>query len=284
VRIPIADASGLGPGLRRAWIIRLLLAAALASLLVGAFVTVPGGAARSAHRSGRTMVVLDVSGSIEGNDFPAVGRALERAAQEAGPSGAGLVLFSDSAQEALPPGTPQRELLRFLRFFSSRARTAQSESGFTLRHRPGSQPSGPQPAFAALNPWQPHFSAGTAISVGIERARAALGNRGRIILISDFVDSTWDRSALKRQLLAIARTPGLELQPMPLPAVLPGSATPYLKLIDRSLPSTKAAAGSAAAERAQFPRWLVAVAALLAAALAVNELMAVSLRFREARA
>jgi hypothetical protein len=121
--------------------------------------------------------------------------------------------------------------------------------------------------------------------VGIARARSALGGKGRIILISDFVDSTWDRSALKKQLLAIARTRGLELEPIRLPAVLPGAASPYVKLMERSLPKVAApAAPPQSSKGAAFPRWLVALGALLAAALAANELLAVSLRFREARA
>lgn len=289
MRIPLADSTGLATGVRRAWLIRLLLTAALATLLVAAFVTVPGGGARTAQRTGRTVVVLDVSGSIESNDFPAVAKALERAAGEAGSEGAGLVLFSDSAEEALPPGTPLRELLRFRRFFSSRSRDGGTETGLKIIHRPGSRTSPGQPsaplATGGLNPWQPHFSAGTAISAGIAAARAALHGKGRMILISDFVDSTWDRRNLRKELLAIARTPGLELEPIPLPAVLPGSAAPYLHLIERTLPAgAKTGAPATRPDSASFPRWLVVLGALLAVALAVNELLAVSLRFREARA
>jgi len=287
VRIPFADSHGLGTGARRAWLIRLFLAAALGTLLLGAFVAVPGESARAVTRTGRTVVVLDLSGSIEGNDFPAVGRALERAAREAGSSGTGLVLFSDSAEEALPPGTPTRELLRFRRFFSSRSGPGQPESNGTILYRPGRKASTllPPPPTGDLNPWQPHFSGGTAISSGIAVARAALGEKGQMILISDFVDSTWDAKALRKQLLAIARTPGLELEPILLPAVLPGAANPYLHLMERTLPAvSKASAPAGRSETSTFPGWLLVLGGLLATALAANELLAVSLRFREARA
>jgi len=288
VRIPFAESSGLTAAARRAWLIRLALTGALATLLLAAFAAVPGGAVTSSRRTGGTMVVLDVSGSIEGNDFPAAGRALEQAAHEAGSAGAGLVLFSDSAQEALPPGTPTRELLRFRRYFGGPP-TAGLQGGEAtlqaLRKKASSTLPVPLSPTTALNPWQPEFSSGTAISTGIAQARAALGSKGRIIVISDFVDSAWDSRPFQKQLVAIARTPGLQLQPIPLLTFVPGGAAPYLKLVDRLVPRAQNADGTTTTStRASFPGWLVVLGGLVAAALAANELLAVSLRFREAKA
>jgi hypothetical protein len=81
---------------------------------------------------------------------------------------AGLVVFSDSAYEVLPPGTPGRELLPFLRFF-----------------RP--DPNSTTGSFPA-NPWE-DFRAGTRISAGLAEAHASLrsagATKGSILIVSD---------------------------------------------------------------------------------------------------
>ena len=66
---------------------------------------------------------------------------------------AGLILFSDTAYQALPPGTPVTELGSFERFF----RIARPTS-------PGLQPQPPR------SPWTSSFSAGTRISTGLSLA------------------------------------------------------------------------------------------------------------------
>ena len=69
----------------------------------------------------------------------------------------GLVLFSDTAYEAIPPGTPSEALRPLVRYFT--LRPARTE-GFL-------------PTFP-VNPWANSFSAGTKISTGLELARGVI--------------------------------------------------------------------------------------------------------------
>ena len=78
-------------------------------------------------------------------------RRLQRLRRDGGD--AGLVLFSDTAYQALPPGTPVAELGPFERFFRVAPPTT-----------PGLQPQPPR------SPWTSSFSAGTRISTGLSLA------------------------------------------------------------------------------------------------------------------
>jgi hypothetical protein len=163
--IPATEAARLRSAARRTTLVR----AALALLLVGALALALLVARRYDVRhaplvpTGTTgMVVLDMSASVyEG--------AMDETLQKLVDTGerAGLVVFSDSAYELLPPGTPARELLPILRF---------------LKPADGNQGELP------VNPWQ-DFRAGTQISSGLRAAREALVrenvHRGSVVLISD---------------------------------------------------------------------------------------------------
>ena len=122
MRLPLADARALAGAARRTSGVRLALGAVLAGLLAAAVATSSGSAVpRPVATAGgtNTEIVLDVSGSISGLTLPPVGRALRSIARSAGRTGTvGLIVFSDSAVEALPPGTPVRELKPFVRFFT----------------------------------------------------------------------------------------------------------------------------------------------------------------------
>jgi hypothetical protein len=72
----------------------------------------------------------------------------------------GVVLFSDDAYEALPPGTPARELRPFVRFFAPHPRYQHDASG-ALRPR---------------SPWDQSFSAGTSISSANHSRRPSLSS------------------------------------------------------------------------------------------------------------
>jgi von Willebrand factor type A domain len=162
--IPASEGARLRPAVRRTTFLRIALALALIAALALAFV----GARRYDVRyaplvpSGSTgMVVLDMSASVyEG--------AMEETLQKMASTGekAGLVVFSDTAYELLPPGTPGRELLPMIRYLKPTGRAGQ----------------------LAVNPWQ-DFRAGTRISAGLATARLALERKGvqsgSIVLISD---------------------------------------------------------------------------------------------------
>ena len=97
------------------------------------------------------MVVLDLSASISSDTFSRIGETLRGSPTRDGRYG--LVVFSDVAYEALPPGTPASALRPLVRYF-------------TL-------PSADAPGERADLPDQPverAFSGGTRISAGLELA------------------------------------------------------------------------------------------------------------------
>ncbi len=136
-----------------------------------------------------TILVLDLSASISSDTFSRVGATL--AALSRSGRRVGLVVFSDQAYEAFPPGTPSADLAPFVRYF-------------TL-------PRQPQPGFAPAfpdNPWQASFTGGTKISAGLDLAhQIALAARGRatVVLVSDLNDDPGDLTRLASVLLAYRR-------------------------------------------------------------------------------
>jgi hypothetical protein len=164
--IPAAETQPLRRAIRRTSILRAVLAALLLATLALAFLAARGTDVRHAPLipSGQSgMVVLDLSASVYEAAF---GSTLRKMAKEG--ERAGLVVFSDSAYEVLPPNSPGRELLPFLRFF---------------RPDPNSTTGSFPP-----NPWQ-DFRAGTHISAGVEAAHEALVREGAtkatILVVSD---------------------------------------------------------------------------------------------------
>jgi hypothetical protein len=283
VRIPLTDARALGGAARRTARIRLGLAGLLTGLLAFGFAT-SGGSARprpAPPAAGtNTEIVLDVSGSVSGLTLPPVGRALRAIVRSSGRTGTvGLVLFSDSALEALPPGTPARELRPFIRFF-----TPIGSSG-----RDGTNPQMPP------NPWATTFSDGTKISAGLAAARAALARdhvAGRIVLISDLVDDTLDRPAVRSELVRALRNPRLSVRVVALPTGIFGSDDSDMRLyrsllgreaVGRSYPVPPAPRAAGATGGAGFPGGLVGLTLIAAVALAVFELVGVTLRWRGSR-
>ncbi|PWU25122.1 MAG: hypothetical protein C5B48_02865, partial [Candidatus Rokuibacteriota bacterium] len=190
--LPLSDAPRLAQAARRTRLLRLGLAAVFAIVPLAALASLPGLSTATASRGSDSMIVLDVSGSVAAQVYPAVEKALRQAVRASG-AHAGLLVFSDTAEEVLPPNAPIEEVLRYLRYFS--VSTAS--------------------AWPSANPWQ-GFSAGTAISKGIAAARVALQGRGRIFVISDFADSAGDLPALRRQLLAVRASRRLQLRLLPI--------------------------------------------------------------------
>jgi hypothetical protein len=161
--IPASEPSRLHRSVRRTTIARAALAVALvvlfgATVLVARQYDVRHAPLVASGTSG--VIVLDLSASVFEGGFEATVRKLVRTDERAG-----LVVFSDTAYELLPPGSSGREFQPLLRFFKS------SATGF------------PPP-----NPWE-RFRAGTRISEGLKTAREALVREGQaggtMILISD---------------------------------------------------------------------------------------------------
>jgi hypothetical protein len=203
------------------------------------------------------IVVLDLSASISSDTFSRIGATLDTLARSNGRYG--LVVFSDTAYEALPPGTPAADLEPLVRYFTLGTQTT-----------PGFAPTFP------TNPWENVFSAGTRISAGLELARTiALEDklqRPALILISDLEDDPNDLTRL--QFIGA----GLHQARIPIRVVgLNPSARDvslFRKLVG-SVPLTRAALqapGPRASDRTPFPWTLVVLAVAVAALLAAGEL------------
>jgi hypothetical protein len=179
--IPLTSMTALARGARWTLVVRVALAAVLVAGLVGAFLlTRHQRRAESFLESGRSPVIaLDLSWSVS----YANSKLIEQTLRDFADSGrrVGLVLFSDTAYEALPVGTRSDALRPFLRFFAG-----------------GGQ-----------NPWTATFSAGTRISAALDLARSMLRqariDKGSVVLISDLDDSPNDEVDLARSLVNYQR-------------------------------------------------------------------------------
>jgi hypothetical protein len=185
----LGDLTQLTGPAQRTTAVRVGLALALAATLAGAILL-----ARSAG-SGRAAVlpigaktgvlILDVSASVAGPPFERVGTVVRGlvAANQA----MGLVMFSDTAYELLPPNSPPSALQEFVRFFAPKSVTKGA------------------PVFGA-SPWS-QFSGGTRIStglvVGAEALRRARITDGSLVLMSDLNDSQNDRDPLVAEATAL---------------------------------------------------------------------------------
>lgn len=190
--IPLADASALHAAARRTFTVRTVLAAlcigaALAVVLVARHPHTRTIVPLPAHAD--TILVLDLSASISSDTFSRIGGTLAALARSG--RRLGLVVFSDQAYEAFPPGTPAADLAPFVRYFTL---PAQRTPGFA-------------PAFPD-NPWESTFTGGTKISAGLDLAHEialAGGKRAAVILVSDLDDDPSDLPRLASVLLAYRR-------------------------------------------------------------------------------
>jgi hypothetical protein len=206
--IPVAGAGGLEPHVRRTKLLRLALAAAL---LVAVALAVllgrdPDKRARQLFPGSESgVLVVDMSASVgtPGRNFIRPIEYLSLTGQEFG-----LVVFSDVAYEAVPPGTSAAELKAYLRIFKPRVRPCLADRGYEC-------PPGTRRMTAAemrrLNqgreqdPWSETFRGGTRISTGLRLARTILARekisqRG-VLLVSDLDTSGFDTPALTRELI-----------------------------------------------------------------------------------
>jgi hypothetical protein len=192
-RIPLADFSRLSRAAARTRRARLVLVALLLALGLATFVAALRPRASTTvylPRGSNGIVVLDVSASISSDTYARIAGTLQRLSDSRGRYG--LILFSDTAYQALPPGTAARELRPFERFFALPSARA-----------PGllQQPS--------PSPWTEHFSAGTRISTGLQLAldvlRLERPARPSVLLVSDLDDDAGDLESLTSVALAYRR-------------------------------------------------------------------------------
>ena len=249
--IPLASPGSVLRAARWTTVVRIGLAVALAGTLFLAY-----RAAHGPHRqdalltAGRSPIIaLDLSWSVSYDKS----RLIEQTMRDFAGSGRriGLILFSDTAYEAIPPGTRASVLAPYLRFFDGTAGT---------------------------NPWRATFSAGTRISaaLGLARtlfARDHIGN-GSVTLISDLSDSPGDETELAKQLVAYEQLGipihmvGINPQPADeqffRQAVAPGGGS--VTALHSGRAGARVAAGGPG-----FPVALVVAAGLIALLLGLNE-------------
>jgi hypothetical protein len=181
--IPLADAVDLRRGARPARLLTALLAAAAIGCAVAALLVAGSPRTRTLVPLGRNanaVLVLDLSASISADTFSRIAGTLRTLSASSGRFA--LVVFSDLAYEALPPGTPAVDLTPLIRFF-------------TIPRQRGSQAT---PNFPP-NPWAATFTNGTSISSGMQLAlQIALAQQPRptVVLVSDLADNPGDLPAL----------------------------------------------------------------------------------------
>lgn len=268
MKLTLADARELLRGARRTRVLRLVLAAGAVLLIAAAVLAATArdpGATPLAEPGRTTVLVLDVSSSIEPGQYRQVASTLDRAIAEGGRFG--VVLFSDVAYELVPPGTPAAELAGLRRFFvplpAPVAGAEAVEIGATRFPRP---------------PWGDVFSSGTRISAGLGLAAAVLERErienGTVVLVSDLQDEREDLPPLGRVLAAYADA-GLPLRVVGL-ASKPEDERVFKRLvgadtIERAAPSERGSSGDAVSPPEPFPLVLVALGLALALLLAANE-------------
>jgi hypothetical protein len=220
--VPLADVGALERSTRRTTLLRVSAVIAIGAALAAAYLAAPrptGRLASLVSPDRTTVVVLDLSQSVSDLVYREIARTLEGIVTAAGEDGrVGLVVFSDVAQEALPPGTAASHLQPFIRYF--RPRDERGVAAKPSYYRAAGPTQAPPPKYP-LNPWFSGFSGGTQISTGLRAARISLArsgaNGGRVVLLSDLAEDDADLPRLARELVAYERDPGLELRVVALP-------------------------------------------------------------------
>jgi hypothetical protein len=296
VPVPLAGVEALRGARRRTRLVRGGLLATVTGVLAAAYVTAPrptGELSSLVSPGGRsTVVVLDMSQSVSDLVYREIARTLEGIVTAAGENGrVGLVLFSDVAQEALPPGSQASELAPFIRFFRPRQERGVAAKPVYYRAAGPTQQAATQ---YPLNPWFGRFSGGTQISTGLRVARVALARdaqEGRVLLVSDLAEADYDLGRLTRELVLYADSPALDLRVIALPPANATQKAVFRRVLDEPdavVDSLSLATGNAGAgEPSGGFSWPFALVVLvLALALAASEALATPLRWRtgEARA
>ena len=262
--IPLADAGAFERETRRTTCFRVALAVLIGALGVAAFLLARdlgrSQTATSAERSSGVLV-LDLSGSVGPSRYGQIQRTLGRLT--AHKERLGVVIFSDSAYEVVPPGTPPVELGLIARFF-----------------KPHAVPSTPTPFPERLienprfydNPWSSSYHGGTQVSTGLDLAQRILDRdgikHGRVILVSDLNESALDQDKLTQTLLRYGQL-GIKLEIVDLSGSR-GGLNYYSRLTGRPTSLTVAPSTRISSSRPS-PYWLVTIAVALTLLLAGNE-------------
>lgn len=259
-RIPLADAAALRPYARRTTALLLAAAVVLVALVVAAVLVARRPtvhALRLTQGDTSALVALDLSASISQETYTGISTTLTALARSR--ARYGLVVFSDQAYEALPPGTAAENLRPLIRYFTL---PQQSQPGFL-------------PTFPR-NPWQSSFSGGTKVAAGLELAhRLAVDQRPQrpaVILVSDLDDDPNDLPRLTAIGQAYRRD-GIALTVVGLNATARDEAV-FRRIFGQHrfvLASDLAAASTRDVVSARFPLLLAVLALLAAAALALAE-------------
>jgi hypothetical protein len=270
--IPYAGAERLRRAALLTRVRRVILAALLVTLVLAAAAEGRSPASEAPPflpPAAGGVVVLDLSASITSDTYSRIEETLRDLVSRGGRYG--LVVFSDQAYEALPPGTSASALEPIIRYFTVHPPASASE----------------QPSFP-LNPWTASFTDGTTISAGLALARSielADGVRHpEILLISDLADAPSDVQRLI-DVLSGFRATGVRLRVIALNAA-PNDAAFFAGMIGSAAAVIPAAltpprARPLSLATSAFPTQLVALAAAVLLLLALNELLLARLRYDE---
>jgi hypothetical protein len=283
--IPLADTTELGRLARRTTIVRVgLLLAILAAIGLCVFQTsrLHVGQATLLGPGSSGVVVLDISSSTDSAPPREIPGVLRHLANAGGRSG--LVLFSDVAYEALPLGATSEELRPFLRYFRRPALPPAPVPAANGRF------TRPPPITRRATPWSRSFRSGTRISAGLESARRMVldePSRGNdVLLVSDLNDSLFDIAALE-QTLRRYKHDGIHLRIVALRPTVENRGF-FVSRVGKAAFVERAAfadglTGQSGRPLAGATPWaLIGLIALLAVALAANELLCGRLEWRRA--
>jgi hypothetical protein len=265
--IPLADLGLLGRPLLRTTATRLGLLVALAALVAISIwrATQLSASALSflPHRSS-TVLVLDQSKSVYLSGYREIAGLLDAFVKADAP--VGLIMFSDTAYELLPPGSHGSELRPLLRYYTPTKGGSKSLS------------SGPQ---FIRTPWDISFSGGTKISGALQLGERLLNREhvrhGTLLLISDLDTADTDLPSFAKTLTQLRSSPTVDLRILALHPD-PGPRRFVQKIVGKQpFISGSGLAGRHVEPTQRFeaasPLWLVIPALLLLAALAANELL-----------
>ncbi len=213
--------------------------------------------------------MVDQSKSIYAGSYTRIASAFRRLVAADVPMG--LVAFSDTAYEMLPPEARSTDLKPMLRFYVP-TKTGQNVD--------------PETSFPA-SPWDNVFSAGTKISSGLNMALAMLRrdhvDHGVILLASDLQTAAEDQPALAQALSQIQRDKHVTLRLLPLFPLRAdrqffASFVPRRDFLKPSQIQAPATTTARTGVIGSTPWPLLVVAGLLLLALAANELLCARVR------
>lgn len=254
--LPVADGGSLDAASRRTWVLWAGLAGAAVLVLAAFFMgtrTQPSGADILPPRSSG-VIVIDLSSSTRSSS-KRIASSLLGLARDG--RQLGLVVFSDTAYEALPPSAPVESLRDWLRLFAQ----------------------DPPKSY----PWTNSFSGGTWISSGLAVARRMLirdgVKHGHVLLVSDLADGPSDLPNLQ-SIVSQYQRDGIDLGVIAVKAIVPGRSagtlTSFLQEPNAGFVE-KAATRTIDPNRLTRGRFdpviLIALAGLLALVATANELL-----------